>query len=487
MPPGSRGPAARDPIAVVEAAATGRVPELVPIRHARMAASPFAFLRGTADVMALDLATTPATGLLVQACGDAHILNFGEFATPERNVIFDVNDFDETHPAPFEWDVKRLAASLEIAMRGNGAPPRLRERAIRRAVGAYRLHMAEYAQLTALDLWYARIAIDEVVSYFPRRHRHLVRRDIARARRKTHMRAYRKLTEMVDGRPRFVDDPPLIVRLEDTRYGLDEVQGVIDGYRESLSDRHRALFDRFRFVDVARKAVGLGSVGTRCWVALFEGPGRPGGDPLVLQVKEAGASVLEGSPTGRGTTCTTAGAIVSGQRLTQAASDIFLGGDRTGQRARVLRGQLWDVKGAGAPEVMEHDNLARYGSLCAWSLARAHARTGDPVAISSYLGTSARFDRGVTCFARLTATRSRPTTRRSSTQSRPAGSKLCPRTRAASASNAMNSVPSGRAGPAQLRRPRSPRYVPSYLGSLRPCIALDHRTQPARGHYVRGS
>ena len=289
-------------------------------------------------------------------------------------------------------------------MRGNGAPAELRERAISRAVAAYRIHMAEYADLPALDLWYARIAIDEVVSYFPSRHRRLVRRDIARARRKTHARAYRKLTEMVDGRPRFVDDPPLIVRLEDTRYGLDEVQGAIDAYHESLSDRHRALFDRFRFVDVARKAVGLGSVGTRCWVALFEGPDRPGGDPLVLQVKEAGASVLEpvagASPEdehhGR--------RVVSGQRLTQAASDIFLGWSTApvSRRQYYVR-QLWDVKGAGDPAVMEHDNLARYGSLCAWALARAHARTGDPVVISSYLGKSARFEKAVARFARLYA------------------------------------------------------------------------------------
>ena len=378
------------------------MPELVPIRHERMASSPFAFLRGTADVMALDLASTPTTGLHVQACGDAHILNFGEFATPERNVIFDVNDFDETHPAPFEWDVKRFAASLEIAMRGNGAPAALRERAITRAVAAYRTHVAEFAELTALDLWYARIEIDDVVSYFPSRHRELVRRDITRARRKTHARAYRKLTTVVDGRIRFVDDPPLIVRLEDTRYGLDEVQGVIDAYRESLSDRHLALFDRFRFVDVARKAVGLGSVGTRCWVALFEGPDRPGGDPLVLQVKEAGPSVLE-AVTGRAQEDVHHGRrVVAGQRLTQAASDIFLGWSTApvSRRHYYVR-QLWDVKGAGDPAVMEHDNLARYGSLCAWALARAHARTGDPLVISSYLGKGARFDRAIARFARL--------------------------------------------------------------------------------------
>jgi uncharacterized protein (DUF2252 family) len=393
--------ASRDPVATVRVAADGRLPELVPIRHERMAASPFAFLRGTADVMALDLATTPTTGLHVQACGDAHILNFGEFATPERNVIFDVNDFDETHPAPFEWDLKRLAASLEVAMRGNGDPPRRRERAVTAAVGVYRDAMARYATLGALDLWYARINVDDIVSYFPRRFRGLVRRDLARARRKTHARAYGKLTEVVDGRSRFVDDPPIIVRLEDTEHTLSEVYGVIESYRESLSDRHRALFDRFRFVDVARKAVGLGSIGTRCWVALFEGPDRPGGDPLVLQVKQASPSVLE-AVTERSDVDEHHGLrVVAGQRLTQAASDMFLGwATAPVSDNRYYVRQLWDVKGSGDPTVMEHDNLARYGSLCAWALARAHARTGDPAVIASYLGKGTSFDRAVAAFAR---------------------------------------------------------------------------------------
>ena len=219
----------RDPIATIRTAAEGRVPELVPVRHERMASSPFAFLRGTADVMALDLAATPTTGLRVQACGDAHILNFGEFSTPERNVIFDVNDFDETLPAPFEWDVKRLAASIDVAMRGNGVPAARRERAVTRAVGVYRREMTRYATLGALDLWYARIDVDDMISYFPSRFRELVRRDVARARRKTHARAYAKLTEVVDGRRRFVADPPLIVRIEDTEHDLDEVVGADRG------------------------------------------------------------------------------------------------------------------------------------------------------------------------------------------------------------------------------------------------------------------
>ena len=392
-------PMRRDPIATIRTAAEGRVPELVPVRHERMASSPFAFLRGTADVMALDLAATPTTGLRVQACGDAHILNFGEFSTPERNVIFDVNDFDETLPAPFEWDVKRLAASIDVAMRGNGVPAARRERAVTRAVGVYRREMTRYATLGALDLWYARIDVDDMISYFPSRFRELVRRDVARARRKTHARAYAKLTEVVDGRRRFVGRPASDRPAR--RHGARPRRGGgrVEGYRSSLSDRHRALFDRFRFVDVARKAVGLGSVGTRCWVALFEGPDRPAGDPLVLQVKEASASVLEPAA-GHADEEHHGLRIVTGQRLTQAAADIFLGWT---QGPRSLRHyyvrQLWDVKGSGNPTVMEHDNLARYSGLCAWALARAHARTGDPVVISGYLGKGPRFDRAVAAFA----------------------------------------------------------------------------------------
>ncbi|HEX4033212.1 MAG TPA: DUF2252 domain-containing protein [Solirubrobacteraceae bacterium] len=390
-------------VELLERQAAERLPELLGVLYGRMSESPFAFFRGTASVMALDMAHAPVTGLRVQACGDAHVGNFGEFATPERSVVFDINDFDETLPAPFEWDVRRLAASLELAFRGNGVDARHRSAAVASAVRTYRERIAEYASLRTLDIWYSRIRIDEVVSFFPARYRGLVRRDVQRGLARTSLRALRKLTHVVDGTRVFVEDPPLLVRLGQTGHEFDEVLGFIDGYRASLSEDRRALFDRFRLVDVARKAVGVGSVGTRCWVGLFEGPHHPAGDPLVLQVKEAGPSVLE--PYAGPSELPHHGLrVVVGQRLTQAASDIFLGwsvGPRTGRHYYAR--QLWDVKASGDPTLMEPANLARYGALCAWALARAHARTGDPVAITAYLGTSDRFDRATSQFASLYA------------------------------------------------------------------------------------
>jgi uncharacterized protein (DUF2252 family) len=388
-----------DLVSILEKRAETRVPELLGLLYARMSESPFAFLRGSAAVMALDLAGSPVSGLRVQACGDAHVSNFGQFATPERNVIFDINDFDETLPGPWEWDVKRLAASLEVAFRGNGVGAKRRRAGVEAAVRSYREHMAEYASMRALDIWYAHIDADAVVSFFPRRYRGDVRRDIAKSLSRTNLRALSKLTRVVDGHPRFVEDPPLLVRLENTGHELEEVTAMIEDYRASLPHDIRTLFDRFRLVDVARKVVGVGSVGTRCWVGLLEGPHHPAGDPLILQVKEASASVLE--PYLGASAVTHHGErVVAGQRLTQAASDIFLGwseGPRSG-RAYYVR-QLWDVKGSGDPTAMDADNLTHYGSLCAWALARAHARTGDPVAISGYLGSGDRFDRALGGFA----------------------------------------------------------------------------------------
>jgi uncharacterized protein (DUF2252 family) len=365
--------------------------------------SSFAFLRGSAGVMAVDLAATPTSGIRVQACGDAHVGNFGQFATPERNIVFDVNDFDETLPGPFEWDLKRLATSLEVAFRCNGVPAPQRTAAVRGAVRSYRERMADYATLRTLDIWYSRIDADEVVSFFPARYRGLVRRDIKKSLGRTNLRALSKLTHLVDGHRCFVEDPPLLVRLENTGHEADEVLGMIDGYRASLPDDVRSLFDRFRLVDVARKVVGVGSVGTRCWVGLLEGPSHPSGDPLVLQVKEAQASVLE-PYVGASQLPHHGLRVVAGQRLTQAASDIFLGwseAPKTGRHYYVR--QLWDVKGSGDPAVMNAENLARYGALCAWALARAHARTGDPAAISGYLGRSDRFDRAIANFATIYA------------------------------------------------------------------------------------
>jgi uncharacterized protein (DUF2252 family) len=393
------GAGRRDPVAVLEDQAATREPDLVPIRYARMAESPFAFFRGAAAVMAMDLATTPVTGLQVQACGDAHVTNFGQFATPERNLIFDINDFDETLPGPWEWDVKRLCASLAVVARGHGFSSSKCDGVVTTAARTYRQCLADSARLRALDIWYDRIHIDQVISHFPRRYRPLVERDVARSRRKTHLRAVAKLTATTGGEVGFVEDPPLLVHLDNTEFDMDDVAPMIESYRASLSDDLRTLFDRYRLVDVARKVVGVGSVGTRCWITLFEGPSRPDGDHLILQIKEAPPSVLqpyvaEAAPEHQGHR------VVTGQRLTQAASDIFLGwtqGPRSGRHYYVR--QLWDFKGQGDPLKMDLSNLTYYGALCAWALARAHARTGDPAQLSGYLGNGSRFDRSMAVFS----------------------------------------------------------------------------------------
>ena len=339
------------------------------------------------------------TGLNVQACGDAHVNNFGQWATPERNIIFGINDFDETIPAPFEWDVKRLAASLEVAMRANGVPKKLRFDAVASAVRVYRERMAGFSQMRVLEVWYSRIDVNDMVRFFPNQTRPEVRRNLQKAKRKTHLRAMNKLTEVVDGHRRFVDDPPFIVHLEETGNDMDDVMGLVEGYRASLADDMRNLFDRYELVDVARKVVGVGSVGTRTWVGLLEGPDHPAGDPLFLQVKEATASALE-PYVGASELSHHGLRVVSGQRLTQAASDIFLGwseGPKTGRQYYVR--QLWDIKGGGDPGDMDYQHLAYYGRLCAWALARAHAKTGDPVLMSGYLGRSRAFDEAIARFA----------------------------------------------------------------------------------------
>jgi uncharacterized protein (DUF2252 family) len=389
----------RDPLEVLNTQAASRVPELVPIRHSRMAESPFAFFRGGAAIMAMDLATTVTTGVMVQACGDAHVSNFGKFATPERNLVFDINDFDETLPGPWEWDVKRLCASLQIVAHERGSSPRTCRRVVRTAAREYRERMASYATKRALELWYDRIAMRDLFEHFPRDYQARLRRDVKRAQRKDHLRAVARHTRAVDGHLRFVDDPPLITHISDTNYDLDDAMSFIESYRGSLTDERRHLFDRFRTVDVARKVVGVGSVGTRCWIGLLEGPSHRLGDRIVLQVKQAQPSVLE-PYVGASTSGHHGRRVVIGQRLTQAASDIFLGwgeGARSGHEYYVR--QLWDVKGQGDPMAMNANNLGYYGALCAWALARAHARTGDAVQISGYLGSSDVFDRAVADFA----------------------------------------------------------------------------------------
>lgn len=394
-PPATRS----DPLAVLEAQAATRVPELGPIRYERMAESPFAFFRGAAAVMAMDLAGTPSTGIRVQACGDAHVNNFGKFASPERNLVFDINDFDETVPGPWEWDVKRLAASLLVVARQREFSPDDAEAVVSAASRTYRTRLADYSTWPMLDLFYERTEIKAVIEHFPMRYRSSVERDAKRARRKDHLRAVNKLTEVVDGRRRFVEDPPLVVHLEDTEHDIDDAHGLIESYRANLSDDRRALFDRFRLLDVARKVVGVGSVGTRCWIALFAGADDPENDLIVLQVKEAQASVLE-PYVGSSTLGHHGKRVVVGQRMVQAASDIFLGwcdGPRSGNQYYVR--QLWDFKGQGDPMVMDPAHLRAYGELCAWILARSHARTGDAVKIAGYLGNGSSFDRAIATFA----------------------------------------------------------------------------------------
>ncbi len=394
----------RDPIDVLEEQADSREADLVPIRYGRMAQSPFTYLRGSAAVMAMDLATTPVSGIRVQACGDAHVNNFGKFATPERNIVFDINDFDETLPAPWEWDLKRLCVSLHVVARMRGISRSRTATIVGTAARTYRERLRRAAHATALELWYERIDVDHMLREFPESYRPRLRKDLEKARRKDHSRALSRLTEQVEATTRFRDDPPLLVHLDDTDIGRDgrgmeDVLSMIEQYRLSLAEDRRDLFDRFRVVDVARKVVGVGSVGTRCWVVLFEGPDRPGGDHIVLQVKEAQRSVLEpyaGPPTQGHDGMR----VVVGQRLTQAASDLFLGwceGPRTGRQYYVR--QLWDVKGQSDVLRMGAADLRYYGSVCAWALARAHARTGDATQLAGYLGRNDRVDRALVAFS----------------------------------------------------------------------------------------
>ncbi|MFF2572613.1 DUF2252 domain-containing protein [Streptomyces sp. NPDC101191] len=383
-----------DPLAVLERESVDRLTELVPIRYGRMAVSPFSFLRGAAGVMAADLAATRSTGLTVQLCGDAHLLNFGVYASPERTLLFDVNDFDETLPGPFEWDVKRLAASIAVAALQNGSTKAKAHRAALVATEAYRTAMRRLAGLGELQVWYERIAVEDLASLLRGTDRARVKDRIARARRRTSLQAFGKLTEK-DGTGRhIVEDPPLLERVTDLdRVGIGK---IFSDYRSSLSEERRLLLDRFHFVDAARKVVGVGSVGTRCFILLLEG--RDDADPLFLQIKEAGPSVLEQylAPShfthqGR--------RVVSGQRLTQAASDIFLGWMTGPEQRHFYWRQLRDMKGSAEVETMSPGLLRDYARLCGRALARAHARTGDRIAIAVYLGSSDVFDKAIADFA----------------------------------------------------------------------------------------
>jgi uncharacterized protein (DUF2252 family) len=379
---------------VLEATNHRRVPELVAIRKARMRASPFAFLRGAPAVMAADLATTPVTGINVQACGDAHLLNFGLFATPERNLVFGLNDFDETLPGPWEWDVKRLTTSFVVAARTVGTGPDPARRAALATVRTYREQLARFAGMRALEVWYSRVDASTIEALAGgRRRRRAVTGRLAAAQHHTNLDALPRLTEPAAGGRRFVEDPPLLTHVDEC--GEDWVGEVLARYRASLPEERRRLLARFRPHDAARKVVGVGSVGTRCYVVLLLGARDD--DPLLLQVKQATASVLE-PYAGRSRHRHHGRRVVVGQHLLQTASDIFLGWTGDGAAHYYVR-QLWDMKGSMQLETMSGGDLVEYGRLCGWVLARAHARSGDAAAISGYLGTGDRFDGAVADFA----------------------------------------------------------------------------------------
>ncbi len=399
-----------DPVEVLERQAADRVPELVPLRYGRMLASAFTFYRGAAAIMAADLAATPSSGLWVQACGDAHLSNFGGFASPARGLVVDVNDFDETLPGPWEWDVKRLAASFEIGARDRGFDDDERTAIARTSARAYREHMRELATLSNLDVWYRRVDIARIREAFApmvsKEERKRFDRTVAKAQRKTRMRAFSKLTRRVDGELRMASDPPVLVPFEELFSGPQlstaeaQVLRLVEEYGATLSAEYRRLFDSYRFVHAARKVVGVGSVGTRAWVALFIG--RDEDDPLFLQVKEAQPSVLE--PYTAPTEFPHQGQrVVVGQRLTQATGDILLGwltatGPDSKKRDFYVR-QLWDQKGSAIVELMSPRTMGIYAQLCGGILARAHARSGDRIAIAGYLGGSETFDRAIAEFA----------------------------------------------------------------------------------------
>jgi uncharacterized protein (DUF2252 family) len=404
-----------DPVELLERQAQTRVPELVPIRYGRMLVSPFTFYRGAALIMAHDLAATPRSGLNVQCCGDAHLSNFGVFASPERALVFDVNDFDETLPGPWEWDVKRLAVSMLIAARSNGFRAKEQERIVLDTVGQYRGAMAQFAAMKQLDVWYARLDVDSVLKDYGTQFKpKMVKRtekQLAKARTKDSMTAFSKLTHVVDGEPRIVDESPLIVPIDQLAEGheLDEVveslHQLLRDYRQTLEFDRRVLLEAFALSDLARKVVGVGSVGTRAYIALMLG--RDGQDPLFLQMKEAEASVLE-EFLGPSEFANHGQRVVVGQRLMQAASDIFLGWLHVetgldGQARDFYVRQLKDWKGSAEIEQMVPEGMAAYGKLCGWTLARAHARSGDRIAIAAYLGNSDSFDRAIVEFSKAYA------------------------------------------------------------------------------------
>ena len=408
-----------DPVALLEEQNLTREPDLVPVRHGRMLVSPLTFYRGAAKIMAADLRTTPRAGLISQLCGDAHLSNFGVFASPERVLLFDLNDFDETLPGPFEYDVKRLCASFTIAAQNNGFTAAQARDVTTTAVRVYREAMAEFAQMTTMEVWYARLSEKDVLAAMKNlikaekgkrqkvaeRAGLVAERSVSKARTRDSLQALGQLAERVDGSFRIKSQPPILIPARELgeAYGMsaDEVQETLQNqfrsYRTTLQDDRRQLLERFEVIDVARKVVGVGSVGTRAFIALLEG--RDQDDPLFLQVKEATASVLEDHlPKSRFRL--PGQRVVQGQRLMQAASDIFLGWTRGVQENRHLYWrQLRDMKGSARVETMGAMGMEFYARQCGWTLARAHARSGDPVAMAAYLGSGDKFDRSITDFA----------------------------------------------------------------------------------------
>ena len=401
-----------DPVALLESQGASRVPDLVPVRYGRMMETPFTYFRGAALPMASDLASTPATGMIVQACGDAHLSNFGLFGSPERRLVFDVNDFDETLPAPWEWDVKRLAASLEVAARENGFSDKDRRKIVLASAARYRQVMRQLSGEGNLGVWYTQVDIDEFRTRFDsllkQRQRKALDKGLAKARTRDSMQELNKLTKIEDGKPRIVPDPPVIVPIRDL---LGELAGAVDfekelrallgQYRRTLQPDRRVLVEQFEFADMARKVVGVGSVGTQCWIVLMLG--RDESDPLFLQVKEAEESVLARFA-GPSKYSHQGERVVNGQRLMQASSDIFLGWQRVaagidGKARDFYVRQLRDWKFSVDIAAMVPRGLRLYGELCGLTLARAHARSGDEIAIAAYLGGSDVFENAIADFS----------------------------------------------------------------------------------------
>jgi uncharacterized protein (DUF2252 family) len=385
-----------EPIDLLEASNEGRLTELVPIRYGRMLASPFAFLRGAASIMAADLVATPLSGVKVQACGDCHLSNFGGYGTPERNLVFDVNDFDETLPAPWEWDIKRLAASIVVAGRSLEFSDKIARSAAVAAVQSYRTHMNEYAQMNPMEVWYDHIGVESLLTFTNRlKEVKKLKSEVKKARTLTPTLELHKLTEIVQGQYRFIDNPPLISHLPAEDSLTTEMLEVFHKYRQTLREDSRALIDHYQVVDVAIKVVGIGSVGTRCGVALLV---TGDGEPLFLQIKEARASVLE-NYVSRSSYDNHAQRVVVGQHQMQASSDIFLGWAKGGNGHDFYLRQLRDMKISVEITGMSELDLIGYSQLCGWVIAHSHAKSGNRVMISGYLGRSDTFDQAIANFA----------------------------------------------------------------------------------------